>query len=514
MSLSESNRVDGLGLLLAQRPAMNLKERTLQGITWSFITRIAGQVIQYGVSIVLARVLFPADFGLVGMVGVFTGFAAVFIDFGIGSAIVQRPEVDERQLKAAFTATLVVGAVTSLLVAASAPLIAAVYHRDELAMLTRVSAVGFLLSSMGVVPRAMLMRGMQIKRLMLLDLAVLVASSSCSVALALAGAGVWTVVLGALVFAAGQSLLPILFGPWKIGFAFDVHQLRPLMGVSLNLLGFNVVNYWSRNVDNLLIGRMLGETSLGLYSRAYTLMLLPIAQVTGGLSSSMMPMLSRVSHDRPRSKNLFLRALGIIAMVGFPMMLGLASVASPFVRALYGPKWVDLIPLLRLLAIVGALQMLANPTGWIFVAQGRTDLILRWGLVACPAIIVALGVGAYLGSTIAVATAYLVINVVLFAPIMALSGGLVGASLRDVFRVIGRPALYAMLMCGLVLTIERAIPVAVPAWLRLAAEVAVGVAVYGVIVYLTKLESLHDVMRLVRERATHPAEKTSQPEGK
>jgi O-antigen/teichoic acid export membrane protein len=494
---------------------MNLKERALQGIAWSFITRIASQAIQFGVSIVLARLLFPADFGLVGMVGVFTGFAAVFIDFGIGSAIVQRPELDERQIRAAFTATLVVGAATTLLIAAGAPLIAAFYHRDELVALTRVSALAFLLTSIGVVPRAMLMRGMQIKRLMLLDLAVLVASSSCSVALALSGAGVWTVVVGSLVVAAGQSFLPVLFGPWKVRFAIDLRHLRPLMGVSLNLLGFNVINYWSRNVDNLLIGRLLGETSLGLYTRAYTLMLLPIVQIGGVLSSSMMPMLSRVSHDRARSKNLFLRALGMIALVGFPMMLGLASVAGPFVRAFYGPKWLELIPLLRVLSIVGALQMLTSPTGWIFVSQGRTDVMLRWGLVACSAIIIALLVGAYLGSTLSVATAYLVINLVLFPPCLALAGGLVEASLRDVFRVIGRPALYAILMAGLVVVADWAIPVGAPVWLRLVAEVAVGAAVYGAIVYLTKLESLIEVMRHIRERrgSTSSTERPPQPEG-
>jgi O-antigen/teichoic acid export membrane protein len=495
---------------------MNLKERTLQGIAWSVITRIASQVIQFGVSVVLARLLFPADFGLVGMVGVFTGFAAVFIDFGIGSAIVQRPDLDERQVRAAFTATLVVGAVTTLLIAAGAPLIAAFYHRDELVVLTRVSALGFLLSSIGVVPRAMLMRGLQIKRLMLLDLAVLVASSACSVALALSGAGVWTVVVGSLVVAAGQSFLPVLFGPWKVGFAIDLRHLRPLMAVSLNLLGFNVINYWSRNVDNLLIGRLLGETSLGLYTRAYTLMLLPITQVTGVLSSSMMPMLSRVSHDRARSKNLFLRALGMIALVGFPMMLGLAAVAGPFVRAVYGPKWLELVPLLRLLAIVGALQMLTSPTGWIFVAQGRTDIMLRWGLAACSAIIVAICVGAYIGSALSVAIAYFVINLVLFAPCLALAGGLVEASLRDVFRVIGRPALYAMFMVCLVLAVEWAVPVGVPAWLRLAAEVAAGAAVYGAIVYRTKLESLVELMRHMRERggSASPAEQPPQPEGR
>jgi len=479
---------------------VSLKERTLQGITWSFITRILGQLVQYGVSIVLARILFPADFGLVGMVSVFTGFAAIFIDFGVGSAIVQRTDIDDRQLRAAFGATVVVGAVTTLLVAAAAPLIAAVYHRDELVALTRVSAAGFLLSSIGVVPRAMLMRGMQIKRLMLLDLAVFVASSACSVVLAVAGAGVWTVVVSALVTAVGQTLLPILFGPWRVGFDADMGHIRPLMTMSLNLLGFNIINYWSRNIDNLLIGRMLGETSLGLYARAYALMLLPITQITTVLASSMLPMLSRVHDDRARSKNLFLRALGMIALVGFPMMLGLASVADPFVRALYGPKWLGLIPLLRVLAVVGALQMLTNPTGWLFVSQGRTDLILRWGLGACSAIIVALLIGASFGSALSVAVAYLVINVILFAPCLWLAGTTVAASLGDIFKVIAAPALCAIVMAAVVAGMDWVLPAVVPELLRLASEVAVGAAVYGLIVYGAKLESLSELMRHVRDR--------------
>jgi PST family polysaccharide transporter len=479
---------------------MNLKERTLQGIAWSFISRISGQVIQYGVSIVLARVLFPGDFGLVGMVGVFTGFAAIFIDFGIGSAIVQRPDIDDHQLRASFTATIVVGAATTLLVVGCAPLIAAFYHRPELIPLTRVSAIGFLLSSIGVVPRAMLMRSMQIKRLMLLDLSVVVVSSACSVTLALLGAGVWTVVAAGLVTAAGQSLLPIVFGPWRVGFAAGLEHIRPLMSVSLNLLGFNVINYWSRNLDNLLIGRLLGETSLGLYSRAYTLMLLPIAQVTGVLGSSMLPMLSRVSQDRARSRNIFLRAVGIITLVGFPMMLGLASVADPFVRVLYGPKWIDLIPLLRMLAIVGALQMVTHSAGWIFVSQGRTDVLFRWGLWACSAIIIAIGIGAYAGSAKTVALAYLTVNLFLFAPAMSLAARLVEGTLWQVLRVVAKPAFYALIMCAVVLAIDWASPARVPLWLRLVAEIVVGAAVYGVIVYRTKLDSLAEVMRHLRER--------------
>ncbi len=479
---------------------MNLKERTLQGITWSFATRISGQVLQYGVSVILARILFPADFGLIGMLGVFTGFAAVFIDFGIGSAIVQRPEVEERQLRAAFTATVAVGGLTTLLIAAGAPLIVAVYHRPELAPLTRVSSAGFLLSSIGVVPRAVLMRNLQIKRLMLLDLLVLVVSCGCSVALAFAGAGVWTLVASPLVTAAGQSLLPMVTGPWRVRFAADFGRLRPLMTVSLNLLGFNVINYWSRNFDNLLIGRSLGETSLGVYTRGYSLMLLPIAQITGGLASSMVPMLSRVQDDRGRSKNLFLRALGIIALVGFPIMFGLASVADPFVRALYGPKWLDLIPILRVLAIVGALQMLTNPTGWLYVSQGRTDLIFRWGIFAGTAMIVAIAIGASLGSAYSVAVSYLVVNIILFVPAMALGGSLVEASIWDVARAIQGPALCALSIAAIVLGVDWATTHWMPAWLRLTTEVVLGGALYGFIVHRAKLQSFRELVRHIRER--------------
>jgi PST family polysaccharide transporter len=279
-----------------------------------------------------------------------------------------------------------------------------------------------------------------------------------------------------------------------------MRHIRPLMTMSLNLLGFNIINYWSRNVDNLLIGRMLGETSLGLYTRAYGLMLLPITQITNVLASSMVPMLSHVHDDRARSKNLFLRALGMIALVGFPMMLGLASVSDPFVTALYGPKWLGLVPLLRVLAVVGALQMLTNPTGWLFISQARTDLILRWGLAAGSAIILALVIGASFGSTLSVAVSYLVINVIVFAPCLWLAGTTVEASLGEIFGAIAAPALCAIVMAAVVTGVDWVIPATVPAWLRLAGEVILGIAVYGPVVYGAKLASLHELIRHVRER--------------
>src|SRR5206468_5078421 len=131
----------------------------------------------------------------------------------------------------------------------------------------------------------------------------------------------------------------------------------------------------------------------------------------------------RVQHDQARAKGLFLRTLAIIGLVGFPLMLGLSAVADPFVRVLYGPKWLGLIPLLRLLAVVGALQLLTNPTGWIFVSHGRTDLMFRWGLGACTGIILAIALGAYAGSALSVAIAYLLIIAFLVPPCLALAGG-------------------------------------------------------------------------------------------
>jgi O-antigen/teichoic acid export membrane protein len=459
---------------------VSLRQRTVHGIAWTLVTRVATQIASYAVSVALARMLLPADFGLVGMIGVFTGFASVFIDFGIGSAIVQRKEISREQLSSGFWATLAMGAILTALFVVGAPLIARFYGRMELTRITQVCAFTFLLSSIGIVPRSLFVREMKIKQLMLFDLSVSLSGGLVSVALAISGAGVWTIVVASLWTAAGQSLLPLVAGKWRPSGSASFEDLKPLLAIGLGLLGFSVINYWARNFDNLIVGSLMGETQLGIYSRGYSLMLLPISQIGATLGGSLLPALSKMHEDKARSARVFLRILRLMSFAAFPAMVGLCVVADPFVRALYGVKWLGLIPVLRVLALVGALQATTNPTGWLYIAQGRTDRLFRWGLAANPLVILALYLGARAGSIFTVAVAYLVINMILAIPCLWLAVSLVDLGIFQVLRVVWSPLAHTIIMAAAVLLVGRVLPMHLATSARLLIQVSTGAASYAI----------------------------------
>ena len=476
---------------------MNLREQAVQGIAWTVVTRPFVQVLQYGISVFLARLLTPDDFGLVAMAAVFTGFAGVFVDFGIGSAIIQKPDLTESQISAAFLATIGTGALLSLFFLLVSPGVAAFYHREELVGITRLSSAAFLLSGVGVVPRALLQRQMRIKTLVLLDALGTVGSGVATLLVARAGGRYWSIVGFSLFSVIGTSIPPLIAcGRYPSGRA-DIRALRPLLRVSLNLLFFNIINYWARNLDNLLIGRKLGDKQLGLYSRAYQLMLLPQSQIGGIVAVGVAPALSRMQDDRERAKRVFLRALGLIAAVCLPLMLGMAVVADAFVAALYGPKWAQVAPLLKILGVVGALQCVVTPAGWIYVSSGRTDTLARWGLVTSLAIIVAISVGAAFGSARSVAVAYLIVNALLFVPELLIAGRIFGIGIHDILRALWKPALCAVVMVVAVAALGTHIPNWWRAWQALLTLVGFGALVYCGVAAVMGLPILQEI-RLLR----------------
>jgi PST family polysaccharide transporter len=235
---------------------MGLREKTIHGIAWTLFGRISAQAIQYGVSILMARMLSPADFGQVGMISVFTGFAAIFIDFGIGAALLERRDLSGEQIDAAFSATILVGLTMTGLFVLFAPWVSRFYGRPELTLITRVSALGFMLSAVGIVPRALFQRRMEVKRLALVDFSGVAVACIVGAALTLSGAGIWAIVWMALAGSATNSALAFIrsgFRPKRLG---PIAPARPLFRVSLHLLLFNIINYWARA---LLLARLLAD---------------------------------------------------------------------------------------------------------------------------------------------------------------------------------------------------------------------------------------------------------------
>lgn len=479
-----------------------------RAIGWSFATRAAVQVVQYGFSVALARMLAPGDFGIAGMIGAVTGFAAVLVELGLGPAIVQRRDLTPEQLDGAFALSLTVGTGLTAAFWIGAPLLARFYGAPEIEPFARVAAFGFVASAVGIVPRAVLTRTLAQARLGTTDVLATLGANAVAIGMAISGGGTWSVIVSGVVQLGLMSVLPLVLGPWRPGLRWNLSPIRPLLSVSAFLLAFNLLNYWARTIDNLLIGVLFGERELGVYMRAYSLMLLPITQLTGVLAGTMVPLMSEILHEPSRLREAYLSMLSRIAFLAFPAMLGLSAAAGPFVMTVYGEAWRDMAAVLRVLAVVGALQAISNPTGWLFLSTGRTDRMFRMGIFTSAALVGALSIGAAMGSIRTVAAAYLVGNAVVFVPVLAYSGRHLGMGLKDVWRAIAAPAAIAATMSLAVVGLGFLIETKMAPAGALALEFALGFVLYAAGVRLLRIPMAMEIAggarRLLGFRTAQP----------
>jgi PST family polysaccharide transporter len=434
--------------------------------------------LAYSAQLILARLLSPQDFGAIALITVITGFASIFSEFGLGAALVQQRDLGPADVSAAFRLSIALGTVLSLLLWMAAPLVERFYDVPRLAGLTRVLAVAFLLSALATVPRGLLQREMRFRFLARVDLVATAAGIGVTITLALLLHDP-VALAGGTLMSALATLVPLWASQGRISWLRTPPSgSRNLLVYGGNLVGFSVVNYWARNVDNLLIGKWIGPASLGLYSRAYALMLFPVNQIVGAVSPVILPMLAALQGDELRLRRAYLSALRVITFVAFPAMAGLAVTAYPSVLVLFGQQWVHSVPLVRILAWVGVLQSVTNPIGLILLATGRTDRLLRWGLFGSTACIIALAIGASFKSTERVAFAYLLVNLALTYPAIAFCGRTVDLRFGEMINFLFPNIFSTALMVGVVLLVERLVSWRLVPTERLGLDALVGSAVY------------------------------------
>ncbi len=487
------NRMHGELALAAPAAARGaFRHRTVSALVWSVGAQAAARGLSFTIIIVLARLLAPGDFGLIAMTAVLTGFATIFRDVGFGSALIQRSEIDETHRSSVFWLSLAVGAALMLAVAASSPLVAWYFKHPILVVLTLVLSLDFLLTSLSIVHVALLHRALRFRPIVVIDLAAMVGSGSLAIAAALLGAGVWSLAIWTLSMSAIRVTLLWRTSGWRPRWIWDRGAIRDLFRFSSNLLGFNLVNYWIRNADKLLIGRFLSAWALGVYTRAYALMMLPFGVIGGGLGSVMFPAMSEIQHDRQRVASLYLRMTRAVALVTFPLMIGLWAVADDFVLALYGPKWVAMVPIVRLLCVAGLLESIGTLTGNLYLSQGRSDLQLRVGAILGVASIGAIAIGMMWG-LIGVATAYTVYSVLAFFPALRIAARLVDLRITHVIRSLAEPLGCSLIMAVAVLGLDQLMPASWPAAWHMVIECVFGASIYVLLVLALKIQAWRDV---------------------
>jgi PST family polysaccharide transporter len=480
---------------------MSLRRKVIAGASWTVVERIGNLILRYAITIILARLLTPEDFGLVGMVYVFTGFAVMFSELGFSAALVQKEEIEERHLSSIFWINLVAGIIITLLFVGLAPLIAGFYRVSALIPIVIALSLNFAIGSLNDVQTAIFQRELQFRVLSLVNLISISLSGVISILLALLGFGVWSLVLQNLLLTIFQVFFLWILSDWTPKRVFDSQAVRELFGFSSNLLGFRVFNYFVRNADDLLIGRFVNAQNLGYYRQAYTLMLLPTRSITSSLGSVMFPALSRIQSDIKKVKSTMLLSQRMIGFISIPLMIGLFSVAEPFVIILLGEQWRPMIPILRILCLVGAIQPVDATVGWIYQSQGRTDLMFRWGVFSGIVTLISFFIGIRWGIQ-GVALAYLLRGyLVLWYPSIVIPGRLINMTFFEYFSNISGILGLTLIMGVAVYMVRIVRPSDWSMLMLLVTQVGLGVVVYGGLVLLFNLKAYRDLRDILMNRS-------------
>ncbi len=395
----------------APPPAM----RIAASVRWIALAqggRLAAQLISVAV---LTRFIAPAEYGLMALAMTVTNLAFLFRDMGAAPAIIQRPVLTAALQATVWWINLALGLAVALVLVALAYPLGRFYDQPRLTEVIIVLALVFPVSALAMLHQTLLERDSRFDLLAQAELGGAIAGLAGALALALAGAGIWSLVLQMLVAALTTTLLLLRACPFRPARLFCRRELDALLGSSARFSAFRLVTWFERNVDSLIIAKLLGPALLGVYALAMKIMLLPVQNLAAVAARAIFPALCRQRGDTAAMGALYLRAVAAVSMATAPAMAGLFVLREPLVALLFGPGWAEVATLLKWLAPVGFIQALTTGTGAVFLALDQSRLLLRLGVLGTTLMVAAFVIGPRWGIE-GVAACYLVANLLNLLP--------------------------------------------------------------------------------------------------
>jgi O-antigen/teichoic acid export membrane protein len=416
----------------------DLKDRIIRGGFAKVCSQAANLLLRMGSLMVLGRLLSPKEFGLVGMVTAIVGVLNLFKDFGLSTATIQRTSVTEQQTSTLFWINIVVGGILGLLSLAIAPAVAAFYHEPRLIGVTAVLGAGFLFNAAGVQHSALLQRQMRFTTTATIDIFSLTISIAVGIGMALKGFGYWSLVGMTVTLPLVCTICMWLATGWVPGMPKRRVGIRSMMrfGGTLTLNG--LVVYVAYNLEKVLLGRFWGAEAIGIYGRAYQLITIPTDNLNSAIGGVAFSALSRIKEDQPRFKSYFLKGYSFVVAMTIPITLFCALFAHDMISVVLGQKWMEAVPIFRLLAPTILIFALINPMAWLLFSLGLVGRSLKIALVLAPLVITGYLVGLPYGPK-GIALAYSTVMTLWVVPHIAWCVRGTVISLRDIFDAVRRP---------------------------------------------------------------------------
>ena len=353
------------------------RNKTIIALLWSFLERIGQDLMQFVVTIILARLLAPAEFGMIAMLAIFMAVAQSLIDSGFGSALIQKQDAGYVAECSIFYFNILVGIIAAGLLCLVAPRIASFYDTPILVPLTRAPSLNLVINAFALIQTSLLTKHIDFKTQLKVSLLAMFFSGTLGIFMAYHGFGVWSLVAQSLSQNFFRTCLLWFFVSWRPSWAFSFSSLRTLFAFGSNLLFSGLLETVFQNIYLVIIGKFFSSADLGFYARAKGLQQLPTHNIAGSVSRVAYPVFSSRQEDKKRLKVGVRKALSFMAMVNFPIMIGLAVVAEPLVRVLLTDKWLPCVPYLQLLCVADILYPLHAINLNVLSAQGRSDLYLK-----------------------------------------------------------------------------------------------------------------------------------------
>lgn len=465
----------------APDPALHdLKRKTARGALISAFGQGASLFFRMGSMVVMARLLVPEDFGLVGMITACTGFLGLFRDAGLSMATVQRASITRAQTSMLFWINLAVGGLLAVLSAAIAPILVAFYHEPRLLWATIVLGLSFVFNGAAAQHRAVLQRDMRFAVLAFVDIVALLVSIAVGVGIAIAGQGYWALVGMTLSVHAVSFVGVWIAGAWVPDLPRRGAQVWSMLSYGGTVTLNSVIVYLAYNTDKVLLGRFWGAATLGIYGRAYQLINLPTENLNTTIGQVAFPALSRLQNNPERLRNYFLKGYGLFLSLVMPITLGCGLFADDIIRVFLGAKWDAAVPVFRLLAPTIFTFALINPLAWLLLATGRAKRSLMISLVLAPVVMLSYAAGLRFGPN-GVAAGFSAGTMLLAVPVIIWATRDTAITAIDTLKEIMRPFLSIAFGAGAALAAGGLTGLIASPLLRLVAENSILFGVYAIV---------------------------------
>ncbi|MCB9173561.1 MAG: lipopolysaccharide biosynthesis protein [Flavobacteriales bacterium] len=476
---------------------MSLKKAALSGMFWTFIQQMSTQGISFVVSIILARILLPSEFGLIALISVFIAIGNALIDSGLNQSLIRTEHVTEKDYSAVFFFNLIISICIYVIMFFTAPFISNFYNQQLLTEISRVYGLVFIINSLAVVQNTKLTKELQFKKQTIITLPSLLIGSSVGIWMAIKGYGVWSLVWSNITRSAALTIQLWLWSPWKPSLDLKWNNIQPHLNFGYKLTMSSLIHVFFTNIYTIIIGKFFDPIQVGFYNRANTLKQMPVQNFSAVLSKVTFPLFSKIQDDNKQLKSAYKKIMKMAIFLLSPTLLLMAVLAEPLFRFLITEKWLPAVPYFQILCLSGILYPINIYNLNILNVKGRSDLYLKLEVIkkifALFVIIISINWGIYglLYGHLFLTLTGLLINT-------HYAGKHINYSTFNQLRDIS-PAFFISLLTSVIIFLEDRLLVSYnySDIIRLLTGGIMGIILFLILSYLFKLSSLYEIKSIL-----------------